>query len=346
MQIELYSKLNEQLGSIEQAGSWLAKSGFFKCDRVEQGQALMLMCWSLRKSPFDLLRTHHIIDGQISKKTLVLLGEFRQTGGKHKWLKTGEDGKEAVGQFTYEGETIVVKYTIEDARLQGLIRPNSNWIKTPSNMLRARVISNAIGMLAPELLSSLESEEDGSQTPKAALNLSAAPTPKAEVYVEPPTPAPAPPKWPESKVPPKTIDIEPQLEAEPFNAATIEPEMPVSAMEPAVTIEPEIQLDPTVEKPIVSPRTETPSNAPTFNTLTPETVAELETILAENIIPVAQWMNKEKWLPAVSPELDLTKEPDAIKYLADNLHKLSHKRAQRILSQKMNFMRAVQHINP
>ncbi|HYG22751.1 MAG TPA: hypothetical protein VEH04_08220 [Verrucomicrobiae bacterium] len=160
MEIELYSKINNPVEAIERIGQFLAKSGMFGCEKVEQGQVLAMECLATGKPPSVIARTYHILDNKLSKKALAALAEFRQMGGKHKWVKDGTDGKEAVLELALEGNTITSKFTIEEAKAQGLIRPKSNWEKTPANMLRARAISNGVAMLAPEIYAGDSSDED------------------------------------------------------------------------------------------------------------------------------------------------------------------------------------------
>ena len=157
MNIELYNKLNNPIEAIDRVGEIFAKSGMFGCDRLEQGKVLAMICLAEQKSPVEITRDYHIVDGKLSKKALAALADFRRKGGKHKWIKTGdetpinEDAREAIGEFSFEGNTITQKFSIADAKKSGLIKPRSAWEKSPANMLRARVISNAVAMLAPEI---------------------------------------------------------------------------------------------------------------------------------------------------------------------------------------------------
>lgn len=164
MEIQLYSKLNDPLSAITQLGNMFAKSGMFGCDRAEQGQVLAMICLAEMKSPTAIVRDYHIIEGKLSKKALAALADFRNAGGRHKWIKTGDEGKdderEAVGEFEFQGNKLTVKFSMADAKKAMLIRPRSAWDKQPANMLRARVISNAVAMLAPEIYAGDESNDE------------------------------------------------------------------------------------------------------------------------------------------------------------------------------------------
>jgi hypothetical protein len=70
------------------------------------------------------------------------------------WTFTKHDETECSIILFHKGREIgPVSYTIADARLAKLVKDekeDSNWIKTPKNMLFARVISNAQRWFAPE----------------------------------------------------------------------------------------------------------------------------------------------------------------------------------------------------
>lgn len=179
MEIELYNNLQNPIDAITALGSMFAKSGMFGCDRVEQGQVLAMVCLAERKSPTEITRTYDIIGGKLRKKAMAAHAEFRAKGAKIRWIKTGDDGIEARAEITFEGSTVVCSYGLAAAQKAGLVKDRSAWVTNPANMLRARVISNAIGMLAPEIYAG---EEDGEFSQVAA----------PEIKLATPQPAPAP----------------------------------------------------------------------------------------------------------------------------------------------------------
>lgn len=158
MDIQLYDKVQNPIEAIDRIGEYFAKSGMFGCDRLEQGKVLAMVCLAERRSPVEITRTYHILDGKLQKKALAALAEFRAHGGRHVWKRTGDEpaakseDRKAVGYFKdKDGNEITYEYSLADAEQEKLIRPGSRWEKRPGNMLRARVISNALGMLMPEL---------------------------------------------------------------------------------------------------------------------------------------------------------------------------------------------------
>lgn len=194
MEIQLYTKLTDPIAAIKAIGLVISKSGFAKCERLEQGEAIALICLSDGISLTQYLRTYDLIDGKPRKKAMAALAEFRALGGKYKWIKTGTEASkefenEAVCEFEFEGSKLTVKFSMEDARRAGLIRPKSNWEKQPANQLRARVASNAIGMLAPEIYAG-DAGEDDAQPVAKEITLNVNPTDArfagSEIIVEQP----------------------------------------------------------------------------------------------------------------------------------------------------------------
>jgi hypothetical protein len=180
--VELYNRIQDPIAAAAALGKPFAV--MFGLSNEAQGTFIALASMAERKSPFDILRTYHVIDGKLSKKALVIAAEFRRAGGKIKWLNTGKDGKKAEASFSFEGETIVESFTIEEAKQQGLnFKPFSNWSKTPANMLRARVITNAVGMLAPEIVAGVSGGPEDDNEP--AVNGELPPEKPAKATKEP-----------------------------------------------------------------------------------------------------------------------------------------------------------------
>ena len=160
-----YDNPAEQMGAITQIGEAFAKSGMFGCTKVEQGIVLAMACVSERLNPIELKKKYHLIDGQLSMRTDAMLGEFRARGGKIKWLSY--DAKKAEAEFAIDGNAVVLSYTIEDAQQAQLggwngkqFKPGGGWAKSPDAMLRARLVSKAVRMLAPEAISGTYTPEE------------------------------------------------------------------------------------------------------------------------------------------------------------------------------------------
>lgn len=280
MEIELYSKLNNPIEAIDRLGEIFAKSGMFGCEKVEQGKVLALICMSERKSPVQLLKTYHIVKGNLSKKALAALAEFRSNGGKHKWLKSGdepvakEDDRYAEIELTdKDGNKNVYRYSIADGKAEGLVKADSRWTKRPGNMLRARCISNGLGMLCPEIFAGDDDNDAAPQAePKPLLTTDekAAKIIEAEV-VHAPAPATAP------------VETKPEPKPEPTPAAA----KPFTAAD--------VRIDPETKR------------------LTVESMAALENAIGEgNLLAAITWLKGRKWIEDSLSELNIKRAQSII----------------------------------
>ncbi len=204
-EIDLYLRLQNPMEAIDRIGEMFQGSRMFGCERIEQGKVLALMCLAEGKSPVYITRTYDIVEGKLRKKALAALAEFRAAGGKHAWKKSGDEPADTDDNRFAElwlkdadGNELIYRYSMADARAEGLVREKSRWVKRPGNMLRARCISNGLGMLTPEIFAG--GDDDESEPALAEpLNLSTAqpakptPTPKAaKAVVLPADPQKAP----------------------------------------------------------------------------------------------------------------------------------------------------------
>ena len=158
--VTMYDKIQNPMEAIEKMGNWISKSGLFGCDKAEQGMVLAMTAYAERRPVTDICRRYHIMDGKLSMKSEAMLAEFNERGGKHFWEKT--DNKEAVLLLTKGPfKDFRVVYTIKDAELADLCgkdgamragqRNPGNWQHRPANMLRARAVSNGVGMVDPSV---------------------------------------------------------------------------------------------------------------------------------------------------------------------------------------------------
>ncbi len=157
--LAVYDRINEQIEVITVLGKAITHSGMFGCTKEEQGLVLALQCITERKPPLEMCKTYHIIKGRLSKRADAMLADFRRTGGKFKFgdLKN-VSVQSAVVEF--ENETYNVEYSLDQARKAGLIRKDSGWVKFPAAMLRARLVSETLRAIAPELVQGTYTPEE------------------------------------------------------------------------------------------------------------------------------------------------------------------------------------------
>ena len=173
---EMYDKISDPITAIEKMGEWIASSGMLGCTKVEQGKLVAWQCAAEKKTPFDFKREYHIINGSLSMRSDAMLAGYRARGGKVLWKQF--DSRAAIALWTYDGNSCEISFTTEDAKLAGLLpaKAGSGWAKDPSAMLRARCISKAVRMLAPEVVAGIYTPEETEDFQPAIAEVTAAPT--------------------------------------------------------------------------------------------------------------------------------------------------------------------------
>ncbi len=77
----VYDRMQDPIAAIDKMGDWIFKSRMFGCDERElggdaQARIFALACLQERKSPLEMLKTYHIIQGKLAKRADAMLGEY------------------------------------------------------------------------------------------------------------------------------------------------------------------------------------------------------------------------------------------------------------------------------
>lgn len=160
MELSLYDKIENPIQAATELGKAFSRSGMFGCEKEEQGTILALACMAERKTPFEILRTYHIIQGKLSMRADAMLAEFRKRGGKCTWQQHDDKGAKAL--FEMDKNALTLAFTDEDAKRAGYLpgKAGSGWAKNPGAMMRARLVSMAVRMLCPEAVSGTYTPEE------------------------------------------------------------------------------------------------------------------------------------------------------------------------------------------
>ena len=163
-EIQTYEKMND-LPSVQALGTAIATSGMFGCDKPEQGVIIALQCIAENKAPLEMAKNYHLVKGKLTKRADSMLADFKRSGGKIKWgdLKNREAQS---GTFTDpDGNVYDVSYSIDDAKAAGVYnsKADSPWQKTPAAMMRARLVSETLRAIAPEIVTGVYTPEEAAQ---------------------------------------------------------------------------------------------------------------------------------------------------------------------------------------
>jgi hypothetical protein len=317
MEIELYGKLQDPLSAVDRLGDWIAKSGMFGCEKLEQGKILALTCMCERISPIQFKRKYHMVQGELTQRADNMLAEFRQKlNGTHKVIARTSEVAEI--ELTLGKDVTRFKVSFDELKAEPFIytkdgktlKKNWNTPRARMQMLWARVVSDAVRAIAPEIVAGVitpeEADEEDHQEPrefKLAAGVPVKPAPVAQTTTERPKVIVA--KGSASPV----VDV---------HVTTTE------VPEPA----PEPKPDP-APAPIVAP-VELPDDLPTKATvkddglLTLETVKGLMSIIGELDLQAMSCFQKWQWLKDGEP-----------------LDKLTVKRAQMILDDPQRFINKI-----
>jgi len=264
--LTVYDRFTDPLDAIEKLGDTFAKSGMFGCEKTEQGRVLALACLTERKAPFEILRTYHLIQGRLTMRSDAMLAAYRQRGGKVKWTRS--DDKAAVALWTYqENENVEIGFTIEDAIRAKLVKKDSGWEKFPDAMLRARAISKALRMIAPEVVAGVYLPDER----PIEVDTESGQTPAQSKPLLPTEPAP--------KTAPLTIDVEATISTETKTAPPAEAKDDLAALK---------------SHPLAKSATEKPAATPSD----PNKLDELFAKLQPHADKVTKFLVSKGWLTA------------------------------------------------
>lgn len=163
--LTVYSKIQDPLEFIDKFGGAIARSRMFGCHDIDQGKVLAMACLAEGTNPLDISRRYHVIDGNLSMKYDAMLAEFRARGGKYEVITRAND--EAEIKVTIDGEEYKESLTWEDAQKEPYVRDKKGEIKknwaTPRarrQMLWARVVSEAVRVMCPEIVAGVYVPEE------------------------------------------------------------------------------------------------------------------------------------------------------------------------------------------
>lgn len=124
--------------------------------------SVILMGRSMGIDAMTALRGFHVVEGRPTMSAQLMAAVVMRSG-KAKYFRCIESTRE---QATYETlrdddtEPRRCTFTIDDAKLAKLVKPNGNWEKSPRAMLRARATSELARMVYPDVILNVYTPEE------------------------------------------------------------------------------------------------------------------------------------------------------------------------------------------
>jgi len=164
--ITVYDSVKDPLQFVQHFGTMLAKSRMFGCENEAQGQVLAMACLAEKQNPIAIKRTYHIIDGNLSMRADAMLAELRNRGGRHNILERTAEAAEI--EVIYQDQTLRERLTWKQAQAEPwpfqkdgkTLKKNWRTDRARRQMLWARVISEAVRTIAPEIIAGVYTPEE------------------------------------------------------------------------------------------------------------------------------------------------------------------------------------------
>lgn len=175
-----YSGVRDPLVFIKEMGATIAKSQMFGCESESQGQVFAMACLSQKCDPLTLPQTYHLMHGRLVMRADAMLGRLSAAGGEYTVVSHTPDVAEIIVEF--KGRKYRERLTWDDAKqepfvysgkpadiMPALLAGDYSKLKLSTNYatprrrsqhLWARVVSDAVRVIAPELVTGAYSPEE------------------------------------------------------------------------------------------------------------------------------------------------------------------------------------------
>ncbi len=172
-ELSIYDRFSNPGEFIRLMGQAIMKSKMFGIDNASQGEVMALECASRRMPPLRLAERYHFFQGKLSMKTDTMLADFRtKCGGCHVVVSRTPteatiilmlDGQEQqfgltwaealLEPFVYVGKEDPVVRKLQAGKTETLaIKPKYATPRARMQMLWARVVSDGVRAMAPEVV--------------------------------------------------------------------------------------------------------------------------------------------------------------------------------------------------
>jgi len=157
---ELQRELEQFKFDLKKCGV-LAESGLLP-PGIDSASKAYLVVQQGKELGFGIMQSFaniHVINGRTSISAAAMMALIMRSGEVK--IEMGDWSEESCEvTMTRKESSITVVFTIEEAKKAGLVRPASNWVKYPKDMLKARAISRAARVIAPDIIQGMYTEDE------------------------------------------------------------------------------------------------------------------------------------------------------------------------------------------
>lgn len=170
------------MDTIERVGRCITKSQMFGCKSEEQGMVIALSCITTGRDILSVPEEYHLMNNKLSLQATAMLGRLVKCGGEYEVIAhspqectikityrgrhftetiTWEDAQEE--PFVYAGKTSDVLSLLAagpEARKQLMLSANYATPRRRMQHLWARVVSDSVRVIAPDLVSGVYTPEE------------------------------------------------------------------------------------------------------------------------------------------------------------------------------------------
>lgn len=202
-----YAELVVNYSAVENLGKSIAKSAMFGCQSADQGVVIAVDCFLSGMSPLEYAKRNKIVNGRPFKQYDSMLAEFHERGGKSKIVSKTQDL--ASIELEYQGHKQTFSLSWADAQKETFpyngkegelvamlaagqtppLKPKYATPRSRSIMLFARVVSDAIRTMCPEVNYGVYTTEEIDDLPgesNSTRPVVDVPAPKPQSEIKPP----------------------------------------------------------------------------------------------------------------------------------------------------------------
>lgn len=205
--LSIFDRIVDPKETAKQLGAAICESKVFGCSNAGQGEVLAWECLVLRIPPLRLAQTYHLIMGKLTMRADAMLAGLVERGGSYvvrsrtadaasitityrgqmqTFSLTWEEAKQEPFVYNEQDSDVVKMWAAKDPKKQPTLKTKYSTPRGRMQMLWARVVSDGVRTMAPEVNSGRYTPEefDGDVIEGVATPVAEAPAITAEQAIQ------------------------------------------------------------------------------------------------------------------------------------------------------------------